>query len=380
MPVAEMRIAFHAPLKPPTHPTPSGDRKMARLLMAALMQAGHDVRLATELRTYTRTPDAASLADLRVAAAAEIERICREAEEGGFRPGLWFTYHLYYKAPDLVGPAVARRLGIPYVAAEASWSARRVSDEWAVWQEAAEEGLRLAETIFCYSARDRQGLAKAPVLSARLIDLKPFLDHGPFRPNKTRRADAETRLLAVAMMRPDNKRESYLLLADALLRITNLDWHLTIIGDGVARAEIETAFAALPSGRVRFLGLSDEETVAQAMAESDLFVWPGVREAYGLVFLEAAAQGLPALAFDDGGVCEVVRNGETGMLILPAGDRAAMAKAYAEALAGLIADPARRAALGQSALRFARNERDMDGAARILADGLSHATLLGGAT
>ena len=36
-----MRIAFYAPLKPPDHPVPSGDRRMARLLMAALATAGH---------------------------------------------------------------------------------------------------------------------------------------------------------------------------------------------------------------------------------------------------------------------------------------------------------------------------------------------------
>ena len=38
-----MRIAFYAPMKPPNHPVPSGDRTMARLMMAALELAGHEV-------------------------------------------------------------------------------------------------------------------------------------------------------------------------------------------------------------------------------------------------------------------------------------------------------------------------------------------------
>ena len=46
-----MRIAFYAPLKAPTHPVPSGDRRMARLLMAALEAGGHHVTLASTLRS-----------------------------------------------------------------------------------------------------------------------------------------------------------------------------------------------------------------------------------------------------------------------------------------------------------------------------------------
>src|SRR3546814_1683340 len=43
------------------------------------------------------------------------------------RPQLWFTYHLYYKAPDWIGPKVARALRIPYVVAEASVAYKRAS-------------------------------------------------------------------------------------------------------------------------------------------------------------------------------------------------------------------------------------------------------------
>jgi glycosyltransferase involved in cell wall biosynthesis len=365
----DMRIAFHAPLKPPTHPTPSGDRKMARLLLRALGRAGHDVRLVSGLRTYARSPEPALLAELRAAADAEVRRIVGEATAGGFRPDLWFTYHLYYKAPDLIGPAVARRLGVPYVAAEASWSARRASGEWAIWQAAAEEGLRAARVIFCFAERDRSGLAAVPGLGARLIDLKPFLDHPPLLRTPGGPRTLEPGLLAVAMMRPDNKRESYLLLAGALRLVADRRWRLTVIGDGAARAEIEAAFAALPKERLRFLGLADEMTVAREMAGADMLVWPGVREAYGLVYLEAAAQGLPALAFDDGGVREVVVDGETGLL-LPPDDRGSGPARYAEALARLLDDPVRRDALGEGALRFARRERGLEQAAGILDHGL----------
>ena len=45
------RVAFYAPLKPPDHPVPSGDRRMAQLLWQALEAAGARVELASRLRS-----------------------------------------------------------------------------------------------------------------------------------------------------------------------------------------------------------------------------------------------------------------------------------------------------------------------------------------
>ena len=66
-----MEIAFYAPLKAPDHPVPSGDRRMAGLLMAALRAAGHDVMLASRLRSYEGQGDAVSQAEIRAAIAPE---------------------------------------------------------------------------------------------------------------------------------------------------------------------------------------------------------------------------------------------------------------------------------------------------------------------
>jgi len=53
-----MRVAFYAPMKPPGHPAPSGDRRTARLLIAALEREGHRVEVASTFRSYDRTGDA----------------------------------------------------------------------------------------------------------------------------------------------------------------------------------------------------------------------------------------------------------------------------------------------------------------------------------
>ena len=61
------------------------------------------------------------------------------------RPRLWFTYHVYYKAPDWIGPRVARGLGIPYVVAEGSRAAKRAQGPWALGHAGAEAALDRAD-------------------------------------------------------------------------------------------------------------------------------------------------------------------------------------------------------------------------------------------
>ena len=59
-----MRIAFYAPMKPPTSPRPSGDRRMARLLMQALASRGHAVELAAVFRSWQGEADAFAPTDV----------------------------------------------------------------------------------------------------------------------------------------------------------------------------------------------------------------------------------------------------------------------------------------------------------------------------
>ena len=125
-----MRIAFYAPLKSPNHPVVSGDRQMARMLVKALEHGGHSVELASELRFYLRQPEPKSFDALKIEAADEAARLTKLWHRDG-KPDLWFTYHPYYKAPDLIGPELASTFAVPYVTAEASYSRRRNAGLWA---------------------------------------------------------------------------------------------------------------------------------------------------------------------------------------------------------------------------------------------------------
>ncbi|MGE0238431.1 MAG: glycosyltransferase family 4 protein [Parvibaculaceae bacterium] len=343
-----MKIAFYAPLKSPDHPVPSGDRQMARLLMQALVQGGFDVELASRMRAFRA--EAGSLDDVQREAQTEKARLRQEWARGK-RPDLWFTYHLYYKAPDLIGPDLAREWRIPYVTAEASYAAKRDRQGWADAQALIRDAVGLAQVNLCFTDRDRPGLESvAP--QARFASLSPFIDTSAYEGFTPLLPDA--RLVTVAMMRKGDKFASFTMLARALGLITDLPWHLTVIGDGPVRAETAALFAGLPPGRIHWRGELPAESVPAALRDGGIYVWPGCGEAYGMAYLEAEAAGMPVVAQATAGVPAVVRHERTGLLT-PEGDVAA----YATAIRDLLANAAKREAYGRAARTFVFEERSL---------------------
>jgi glycosyltransferase involved in cell wall biosynthesis len=362
-----MRIAFCAPLKPPDHPVPSGDRRVARLLLDALRLAGHEPFLASRLRSFDGTGDPARQARLAALGRRTAARLLRRWQETpGTAPGMWFTYHLYYKAPDWLGPAVSAALGIPYVVAEASHAAKRAGGPWASGHRAVEQALRRADAVIGLNAADRAGVLPLLRQPQRWFALPPFLDVQRFSARRPRPAGAP-RLVAVAMMRPGDKLASYRLLGAALAQLLDLPWSLDVVGDGPARPEVEHALVPL-GARVVYRGALGEAAVTDALAAADLYVWPAINEAFGMALLEAQASGLPVVAGNAGGVGDVVASGVTGLLV-PPGD----ADAFAAALRRLILDPEATAAMAVAARAKTRRDHDLLAAAARLAaliDGL----------
>ena len=357
-----VKIAFYAPMKPPDHPVPSGDRTMARLLIRALETAGHSVELACRLRS--REPDGnpqrqAELRDL----GAELADRYAEQHGGASRPDLWFTYHLYYKSPDWIGPRASRRLGIPYVVAEASVAPKRAGGPWDLSHRAVLAALDQSAMILPLTPRNAVCLPHPE----RHRDLPPFLELPSDPPADDLQAlrdaldlSAGPLLVTAAMMRPGAKLASYRLLAEALQRIAAHPWTLLVLGDGPARADVEAAFAALKD-RVRFLGETAPEQLSRYLSLGDLYLWPAVEEAYGMAILEAMAAGLPVVAGNDGGVAALVAEGETGLLAT-AGSAADFA-AKAEQLLG---DPARCRQMGEAARYKAMRQHSLSAAAETL--------------
>src|SRR4051794_25184066 len=238
-----MRIAFYAPLKPPDHPVPSGDRRVAGLLLDALRLGGHDPFIASRLRSYDGNGDPARqarLAGIGDGIARLLTRRWRRYPAAA--PDLWFTYHLYYKAPDWLGPAVSAALGIPYIVAEASSAPKRAGGRWDIGQRGVEQALRRADAVLGLNPADRACVLPLLCDPRRWIEFPPFLDTSLYAAAPRPRA-AAPRLIAVAMMRRGDKLASYRLLAAALARLTDLDWSLDIVGDGAARGEVMAVFS-----------------------------------------------------------------------------------------------------------------------------------------
>lgn len=371
-----MRIAFYAPLKAPTHGVPSGDRRVAGLLVAALAQAGHRVELVSTFRSYDRDGNRERQAALRAQGMALGEQLAQAWRAGpaDARPALWFTYHVYYKAPDWIGPAASRALGIPYVIAEASHAPKRAGGPWAIGHEGSADAIRQAALLFAPTRHDIPCLRTLLGSDERIRPLPPFLDPTPFRAARLERdahraAHAAAHgidpalpwLVVAAMMRPGDKQASYAALASALARLRDRPWHLLVAGDGDARPAVEAALEAAAPGRTTFLGALDAARLAASCAAGDLFVWPAVNEAYGMAMLEAQAAGLPVVSCDLRGVPDVVLDQRTGLLAPPNDPQA-----FAERVRMLLDDAPRRRALGEAAAAFVERERSVEVAAGIL--------------
>jgi glycosyltransferase involved in cell wall biosynthesis len=355
-----MRVLVHCPLKPPDHPVASGERTVARLILRALERAGCRPELVSRLRMLEREGDPDRMASLAAEAEAEADRVVG-AERGrpaSERAGAMLTYHCFYKAPDVLGPHVARALGIPYLVAEGSRAPKRAAGRFAAGHRLAEAALDGADAILVMNEADREMLELARPPGQLLPAFPPFLDLDEW-PKPAHRERRETpRLLVVAMMRTGDKLASYRILAEALAHCTDRPWILDAVGDGPARREVEQLLQ--PFGeRVHFAGAVEYGApLARHYAEADLLVWPAVNEAFGMVFLEAASQGCPALAGDFGGVRAMVQDGLSGRVV-PGGDAAA----FAAALSGMLDDRAGLDRLGREARVFVERERGIDAAA-----------------
>jgi glycosyltransferase involved in cell wall biosynthesis len=364
-----MRIGFYAPLKPPDHPAPSGDRRVARLFMAALRGLGHDVTLLSDLRSYNRDGDAAREAATADTAAAEVEMLAAAWKKNPTeKPDLLFTYHVYHKAADYLGPALKQRFSLPYVIAEASDSPRRRDGAWATGYAQAERALNAADRLLAITRHDIPGLVGC-VGEARVQYFAPFIDPAPFASAAAQRmqhrVDLAARfrlpmdrpwLLAVGMLRDGDKLASFRRLAETLPLLRGTDWHCILVGDGPAHEAVANAFAALED-RVTLTGQMESDLLAALYAASDLYVWPAVNEAYGMALLEAQAAGLPVLSVHTRGVPDIVEHGVTGWLT-PDDAPATMANATGR----LLADQGERQHMAAAAPLRVQRELSMDAA------------------
>jgi phosphatidyl-myo-inositol dimannoside synthase len=163
-----------------------------------------------------------------------------------------------------------------------------------------------------------------------------------------------------------------LLRAAATLRAKYPKLQVVIGGSGRDRSRLEKV-AHAAGAPARFLGRVPEEDLAAMHGAADVFAmlcrnrWGGLeQEGFGIVFLEAAASGVPQLAGRSGGAAEAVVHNETGLIV----DNPDSVADVATALDRLLADAALRATLGQAARQRAEELFTYDILALRLAEAL----------
>ena len=350
-----MRIGFYAPMKAPDHPSPSGDRTLAQLLIEAMTQAGHDVRLMSRHRSIDISGDLENQRKIREQSTPEVARILDQLQNHSHSIDLWFTYHLFHKAPDWLGPNVCEKLDIRYVIAEASYSLKQKNGPWCEGLSSTETALRRAAGIVSLNPRDQECIQPLLKPKAKQLSLLPFThetaspsDHrGQLKQQLGRTFDIDSQppwLVTVAMMRKGDKQRSFSMLAAALDAVKDLDWRLIIIGDGDAAQDVKDAFAPLGRQRVFFTGQLTTAEVHPYLNAADLFVWPAINEAFGMSLLEAQRHALPVVAGHTDGTATIIENEHTGILTEP-GNTAV----FSQAVRQLMQNSGLREHMGQNA-------------------------------
>ena len=120
------------------------------------------------------------------------------------------------------------------------------------------------------------------------------------------------------------------------------DLKIVIIGAGEERTRLERAIRARRLGGAMFLAGFIPEA-SRCLKGLDVFVLPSLKEGLPYALMEAMAAGVPAVASRVGGVPDLVADGQTGFIV-PPGDAAALASAVAK----LLREPGRAAAMGRS--------------------------------
>lgn len=141
---------------------------------------------------------------------------------------------------------------------------------------------------------------------------------------------------------------------------------LVVIGDGPLRDELEQLAKQLLR-RYRFLGARNHEEVSEWMNRASLFCAPSVRmpsgeeEGFGMVYAEAMAMQKPVVAFDSGGISEVVSHGHTGFLA-----RERDWRTLAQYLSVLLQDAGLRKRFGVAGRERVIREFDLDQRTKVL--------------
>jgi glycosyltransferase involved in cell wall biosynthesis len=201
----------------------------------------------------------------------------------------------------------------------------------------------------------REAVAQG-VEAARVVQLPAFAPPASARPAPDTRSVREPHLVFAGRMESLKGGHVFLDALDRLEPGLRRSLRVTFAGDGRKRTAWEQQAKRVSRGEldVQFVGWMSPPERTALFASAHLLVVPSIwPEPLGLVGLEAAAAGLPAVAFDVGGISEWLVDGVTGRLV-PATSRAPLFWTLARGIEDSLSDPARLHAWGAAAREHSR--------------------------
>lgn len=284
------------------------------------------------------------------------------------RPRVIQVGHVYL-AP--LARIAAGRLGIPYVLyvhGREVWREGRREGIRAVDERLRGGAVRAASATFVHGAFTASLVRVWDVPNERLVRVPYGSDARPPLPP----AEGAGLLSVARLVRRKGIDTVIRLLPRLAARYPDLRY--TVVGLGPDEGYLqELARAHGVSDRVQLLGRidADDPRIAEVYRRASVFVLPTRPvaqevEGFGLVYLEAAAWGRPAIAGSTGGEVDAVLDGQTGLLVDGADSEAVFA-----AIDGLLADPTRARALGQAGRERVERQHNWQQAARVVDETLA---------
>ena len=193
-----------------------------------------------------------------------------------------------------------------------------------LWRHATQRMLARAltdtESIFANSRYTAEALRRQHAVDPEKIRIAYVGVDPAFFEVQRAPSGSLTQLLTVCRLSEPRKNVDRVLHALAALK-DRFAFEYTIVGEGKLRPELQHLAETLGlAGRVRFAGRVDDRTLHDLYANAALFVLPasvvpGSHEGFGIVYLEAAASGLPSLAARLAGAAEAVAEGRSGFFV-----------------------------------------------------------------
>jgi len=308
-----------------------------------------------------------------------VRRVRNLAERQGAELVVW--------DPALPVGHAARRVGRPY-AVVLHGSEVTVPGRLPMARSILARVLRGASLVICAGNYPAAEAERAAGCTLPTVVVPPGVDTDRFRPlDEAERASVRRELglpvdapLVVSVSRlVPRKGMDTLIRSAARLERTEPDLVVAIAGSGRDRRRLE-GLVASTGAPVRFLGRVPEELLPGLYGAGDVFAmlcrsrWGGLeQEGFGIVFLEAAAAGVPQVAGESGGAAEAVAHERTGLVM----GRPNAVEQVARTLSDLLGDRERRTEMGREARRRAEAEFSYDVLARRLRAGIDDATLAG---